>query len=169
MKEESKYPFSLVDEANEKIKKYGKEIQIVQHTNEPQYFTVDILTIDDKGEIVGDYEFADNYFENELEEVVKDALNYVLETEKFDEEHKDYICYRKVSGWTHDMPALIWSLTEFPLYFFDNQKLTVELVDDNETGIDAYENRDGYFCVLPEDYEAAIRQVNDHDERGVEH
>ncbi len=169
MKEESKYPFNLVDEANEKIKKYGKEIQIVQHANEPQYFAVDILTINDEDEIVCDYEFADNYFEHELEDVVNDALNYVLDTEKFCEEHTDYICYRKVNGWTHEMPALIFNLTEFPLYFFDNRKRTVELVDDNKGGIDEYVDRNGYFCVRPEDYEVAIRQIHDHDERGVEH
>ena len=84
------------------------------------------------------------------------------------EEHNDFICYRKVSGWTHDWPALIYSFTDISLFFYDENAETVENVE-NEAGIDAYEDRVGYFCVRPEDYVLAMNQIEDHDVRGVEH
>ena len=51
-KKETEYPFNLVDNANEDIQKYGKEIQIVQNVDDG-YYSVDILTIDDGGNTKG--------------------------------------------------------------------------------------------------------------------
>lgn len=75
----SKYPFSLVDVANEDLKKYGKEIQIVEHTDEPGFYAVDILTVDSDGNTKDIEEFADNYYEHELSECVTDAKHYVMQ------------------------------------------------------------------------------------------
>lgn len=156
----------LVDKANEDIKKYGKKIHFEKEFEDEDYYCVDILDINDEGEATGLVNFADNYFEHELPEVIQDAWDYVKDIERMKETQQGLICYRKLSGWTHDLPALFCSLTEFPLFFADING-TIEDVDDNG-GIDAYEDRKGCFVCRPEDYEPALRQIEDHDNRGVE-
>ena len=47
-KKESEYPFNIVDTANDDIRKYGKEIQIVKDDDDG-YYSIDILTIDENG------------------------------------------------------------------------------------------------------------------------
>ena len=70
--------------------------------------------------------------------------------------------YRRISGWTHDDPALIYSNTEVSVYFYDSEKHTVEDIE-NEAGIDAYENRQGFFLVLADQYNEAYWQLKEHD------
>lgn len=167
--EESIFPFNLVDKYNEKLRTYNREIQIVQHSYEPQYYAVQVVTLNSQGDRVRIDDFADNYYEHELADCVDDAFDYIIEQLVFSQRNAKYLCYRKLDGWTHGTPALVQSLTEFPVFFHDDEKDTVENISDNAGGIDAYENRHGFFCVHPEDYELALRQINDHDERGVEH
>lgn len=71
--------------------------------------------------------------------------------------------YHRVHGWTHDDPALLYNNTEVDVFFYDNKTNTVENID-NEAGIDAYENRDGFFLVRAEDYDEAYRQLAEHDQ-----
>ena len=82
-KKESEYPFNLVDNANEDIRKYGKEIQIVRNEDDG-YYSIDILTIGPDGSTQGIYTFAENFFENELADAVNDAWANVRERERID-------------------------------------------------------------------------------------
>lgn len=72
------------------------------------------------------------------------------------------VAYRRVHGWTHDGPALLYSNTDVNVYFYDSEKNTVENID-NPAGIDAYENRKGFFLVKSEDFDEAYRQLEEHD------
>ena len=72
MEEKSIYPFDLVDTANEDVRKYGKEIQIVRNADDG-YSSIDIITNNEKGETQGIYTFAENLFEDELPDFVADA------------------------------------------------------------------------------------------------
>ena len=83
MEEKSIYPFNLVDTANEDIRKYGKEIQIVRNEDDG-YYSIDILTIDDGGNTKGINTFAENLFESELADCVSDAWANVWERERID-------------------------------------------------------------------------------------
>jgi|GEM_PF-822952 len=71
--------------------------------------------------------------------------------------------YTRIHGGTHDDPALIFSLTDTDVFFFDSVKQSIENID-NPAGIDAYENRDGHFLVRTEDYEKAYEELAVHDE-----
>lgn len=75
---ESKYPFSLVDNANENLKQYGKEIQVVEHADEPGNYCVDVLDIDENGNICGTETYADNYSIDDLPELVSEAWAHVV-------------------------------------------------------------------------------------------
>ena len=70
--------------------------------------------------------------------------------------------YRRIHGWTHDDPALLYNNTEVSVYFYDSTTNTVENID-NYAGIDAYENREGFFLVKSDEYEEAYRQLEEHD------
>ena len=70
--------------------------------------------------------------------------------------------YRHVHGWTHDDPALLYCNTEISVYFYDSEKNTVENID-NVAGIDAYEDRKGFFLVREDEYDEAYRQLEAHD------
>ena len=70
--------------------------------------------------------------------------------------------YVKLHGWTHDDPALIYSNTDIDVFFYDSGRNTVENID-NEAGIDAYENREGFFLVRADEYDEAYRQLEEHD------
>lgn len=80
MEEKSIYPFNLVDNANEDIREYGKEIQIVQNVDDG-YYSVNILTIDNGGNTKDINTFAENMFENELADCVNDAWANVRKRE----------------------------------------------------------------------------------------
>ena len=149
----------LMNLANEDVKRHGKKILVLKDEQHGTY-AIDILTTG-KGAIT----FAENYHESELAQVVNDAWEYISRCAYFDNSHSNYFCYRKVYGWTHDLPALILAFTEFTLYFRDDTTGCIEIVED----IDRYENRIGCFCILNENYDAALRQIEDHDERHVEH
>ena len=81
MEEKSTYPFNLVDNANEDIRKYVKEIQIVRDEDEGGY-SIDILTIDNDGNTTGIHTFAENLFEIELADAVNDAWANVRKRER---------------------------------------------------------------------------------------
>lgn len=87
MEEKSIYPFNLVDTANEDIRKYGKEIQIVRNEDDG-YYSIDILTIDDGGNTKGINTFAENLFESELADCVNDAWSNVRTRERLKEQRK---------------------------------------------------------------------------------
>ena len=72
---------------------------------------------------------------------------------------------RRVHGGTHDDPALIFSLTEYPVYFHDVKEGRIVEVQDS---IDLYADREGHFLVKDSDYENAYKQVESHD-RGIDH
>lgn len=73
-----KYPFNLVDTANENLKKHGKEIQIVEHADEPGIYCLDVLDIDKDGNTTGIDTYADNYDIDQLPELVNEAWAHVL-------------------------------------------------------------------------------------------
>ena len=73
-----KYPFNLVDTANESLKQYGKEIQVVEHADEPGIYCIDVLDIDEDGNITGIDTYADNYDIDQLPELVNEAWVHVL-------------------------------------------------------------------------------------------
>lgn len=72
------------------------------------------------------------------------------------------IPYRHVHGWTHDDPALLYGNTETEVFFYDKKENTVENIE-NPAGIDAYENREGFFLVRADQYEEAYLQLQAHD------
>lgn len=65
------YISGLIEAANNDIRKYGRQLMI--DFDEDSFFSLYILTIDESGNVVDKYEFAENYFENELSELVNDA------------------------------------------------------------------------------------------------
>ena len=73
-----KYPFTLVNTANENLKQYGKEIQIVEHADEPGIYCIDVLDVDKDGNITGIDTYADNYDIDQLTELVNEAWAHVL-------------------------------------------------------------------------------------------
>lgn len=75
---EDKYPFTLVNNANESLKQYGKEIQVVEHADEPGIYCIDVLDIDEDGNITGTDTYADNYDIDQLPELVNEAWAHVL-------------------------------------------------------------------------------------------
>lgn len=70
--------------------------------------------------------------------------------------------YERLHGWTHDDPALIYCNTEIDVFFYDSEKNNVEIVD-GEYGIDAYEDRRGFFLVRNGEAADAFRQLEEHD------
>ncbi len=92
------------------------------------------------------------------------ALSFSIDDEKvFEKDDKGIETeYRRIHGWTHDDPALIYSNTKVSVYFYDDTTNTIENID-NPAGIDAYENRQGFFLVLAMDYDEAYRQLEEHD------
>lgn len=86
-----------------------------------------------------------------------DELVSVKRYGELEEEH-----YRHVHGWTHDDPALLYGNTETEVFFYDKKENTVENIE-NPAGIDAYENREGFFLVRAGQYEEAYRQLQEHD------
>lgn len=167
MDKESNYPFSIVDEFNEGLKLLNKELQICRHEGTETY-CVDILDINEDGEIQGETTFADNLSEDELMNSVIEA-NYSLFNENDDNEinKDDLISFRIVRGGTHDTPALIYAITSIDLYFHDFDTDGIEKV--TADSIDDYADRNGEFCVHKDDYDVALQQIEEHDELGIEH
>lgn len=157
--------FNVVDEFNPTIKKYGKEIQVVKNIKKDDCYSIDILDIDCDNNIYGVRTFASFIPESEVADNVKAAYQSIMDIYG----HNDgvFFSYRAINGWTHGIAALIESLTEYALFFRDGNG-TIECVSDNPKGIDAYEDREGTFCVLAEDYYPALNQIREHDDFGVE-
>ena len=74
--------------------------------------------------------------------------------------------YVKLHGWTHDDPALIYSNTDIDVFFYDSGRNTVENID-NEGGIDAYQDRKGFFLVRASEYDEAYARLEVHDRNSM--
>lgn len=119
--------------------------------------------------------YAENYYEDELSDCVNDAWAHAriiaheremkLLVKKM--EDSEVIRFRKVHGWTHDDPALIYTCTEVPVYFHDTDRDEIIKVDNFEDGIDHFENMNGEFYVRESDYDEAYRQLDEHDKENV--
>lgn len=72
--------------------------------------------------------------------------------------------YTRISGWTHDIPALIAANTDIDLFFFHTNG-DIECVTDRVEGIDYFEDMDGFFCVREHEFDEALRQVEEHDKQ----
>lgn len=164
------YPFSIVDEPNDELSRYGKRIRIEEHQDEPGIFQVDIIDVSEDGQTLKVTEYADNYYEHELQECVNDAKLYAIEKARSDAEKKalreHLITFRILNGWTHDMPALVYSLTSVDLYFHDFDTDGIQKVTTDS--IDFYADRNGEFLIHEDDYEIAEQQIYEHDELGYE-
>ena len=77
-------------------------------------------------------------------------------------ETNEEVTYTRIHGGTHDDPALIYSDTQYDVFFYDETKKTIENID-NPAGIDAYEDRQGYFLVRADEYEQAYADLEKHD------
>lgn len=148
----------LLARANEDLQKYNTSIEVEQ--DDDGYYSVTINGCD----------FADNNFEDELYDLINDAwanarIKAVKDAEREALKEK-LISFRILNGWTHDMPALVWSITSVTLYFHDFDTDGIERVVGS---IDAYENRDGEFLVHEDEYDIAEQQIYEHDELGIEH
>ena len=158
----------LLEMANDELKDLGMEIKVYE--NEKGLYSVDIVERKEDGAF-STTPFAENYYEDELSDCVSDAWS---QARIMDENNKrrialkeQLISFRIVNGWTHDMPALIYSLTSIDLYFHDFDTDGIEKVDAGS--IDCYAERNGEFCVHVDDYDLAEQQIYEHDELGIEH
>lgn len=75
--------------------------------------------------------------------------------------------YTEISGGTHDMPALIASLTDEKIYF-RNTNWTYFDVDEPKEGIDYFRDKEGVFVVDKGRKAIAEWKVRMHDDFGVE-
>ena len=143
----------LLEIANRDIKRFEKEIVVTEVDN--------LYNVDVRSKVGAICVFAYHIEEGDVAEYINDAwANVRVEAQR---ESSEFIVYQKVHGWTHDLPALIFCNTNIPLFFYDEFSKTVESVDENEAGIDGYNGRCGYFVVLEEDYELAMKKVEEHD------
>ena len=69
--------------------------------------------------------------------------------------------YVRIHGWTDDDPALLYSFTDVSVYFNDTTTHKAENIE-NEDGIDAYRDRQGFFMIKAEDYVKAYEQLEAH-------
>lgn len=147
------YIIETLERINQELKSYGMEIKIEEEDG-----TYGVLVFNGT-----DWEeYAFGYYEHELYTLLYEVKSYALKCALNDKQNCELFVYRKVHGWTHDDPALIFSITETALFFRDNDG-TIESVDDNPDGIDAYENREGSFCVVADEYDYAFKQIEEHD------
>lgn len=161
MEKESNYPFSIVDEFNEGLKLLNKEMQIVRHEGTNSY-CIDILDIDENGEIKSITTFADNLSEDELLNFAIEA-NYSIFNDDGDDDEEidkdDLITFKIVRDDTNVIPSLIYALTSVDLFFHDFDTDGIEKVTTDS--IDDYAERNGEFCVHKDDYEVAQQQINE--------
>lgn len=129
MEEKSIYPFNLVDTANEDVRKYGKEIQIVRDADDG-YYSIDIITNNEKGETQGICTFAENLFEDELPDFVADAWANVRERERIDSLNPE----------NKQAPAHVYPLLHTRSACFDMlEKALLEFVKENGEDCGEYE------------------------------
>lgn len=144
--------------ANEDLSPRGITITV---ENNEGFFSVNI----------GEIPFAENFYEDELVECISDAWAHARiivcerETKRIEKEleKSENIRYRKIHGWTHTDPALIYTCTEVAVYFHDNDRDEMLNVSNFPDGIDHFENMNGEFYVRDEDYDEAYRQLEEHD------
>lgn len=161
------YACSYVDIFNDWIgeKTSEFEVQIGTICGKDGRYVIDVLEIKD-GVTKGIIPFASEIPDDEVMFKAHEACQYVKDMVEFKKNHPDEISFKFVGYSSHDIAALIWSFTEFPLYYiYQNGK--IEKVDDNEAGIDAYGCGDGGFYVRFEDYAPALSLVECHDEFGA--
>lgn len=128
-KKVSEYPFNIVDTANDDIRKYGKEIQIVKDDDDG-YYSIDILTIDENGNTKDIETFAENMFENELADCVNDAWANVRERERIDSLNPE----------NKQAPAHVYPLLHTRSACFDMlEKALLEFVKENGEDCGEYE------------------------------
>jgi hypothetical protein len=149
----------LLDIANRDIKQFDMEITVAEIDGA---YRVDAIT---KVGVICSYAFGIAK-EDVAEAINKAWADIRLENQRISSDH---IVYRKVHGWTHDLPAFIYCNTSVPLFFYDEFNHTIESVDDHDAGIDDFEGRTGYFVVLDEDYDIAMQKVEEHDAAEKEH
>ena len=75
--------------------------------------------------------------------------------------------YVRIHGWTDEDPALLYSFTDASVYFNDTTTHKAENIE-NEDGIDAYRDREGFFMIKAEDYVRAYEQLEAHDNAVLE-
>ena len=155
----------LLEMANDELKGLGVEIKVKEKNG--GYYDIDIVEKNDNNTT----SYAENFYEDELADCISDAWSQakiMVENKERRKALKDQlISFKIVNGWTHDMPALIYSLTSIDLYFHDFDTDNIEKV--NAESIDCYAERNGEFCVHVDDYELAEQQIYEHDELGIEH
>lgn len=145
---------SLLEFANEELAQYGYAIR-VEVEDEGASYCVKV----NNGN--GWNLYASGFYDDELSMCINDCWASARQEIIGLNKGSELFVYRKVHGWTHDAPALIFSITETALFFRDNDG-TIESVDDNPGGIDAYENREGSFCVVADEYDYAFKQIEEH-------
>lgn len=144
--------------ANEDLSPLNMELRIL--SNDDGFHDIALLEWDPDGSHTT-HCYAENLFEEELSDSITEAWAQARR-------YSDTISFRRLTGWTHDMPALVMSLTTVSLFFHDFDTHSIESLDNAES-IDLYEDRHGEFLVLEADYDTAIRQIREHDELGIEH
>ena len=147
------YNQHLLDAINDELRPYGMQFKLEQEDNAFNLLFFNGTDWED---------YACGYYDEELPELFLDAKSHAFKRIRQDWEGNELFVYRKVHGWTHGEPALIYSITEIALFFRDDNG-TIESVDNNPAGIDAYENRIGFFCVVADEYDEAFRQIEQHD------
>lgn len=148
--------------ANKDLAEHDARIEV----NDCEFvYAVDIIVGDERTN------FAENYYEDELSESISDAWVHALTLVRMKEEKErqaqflrdELLIFRKVHGWTHGDPALIYGCTEIPVFFHNAESNEVVSVDNKPGGIDHFENMNGEFYVLFDDYDEAYRQLEEHD------
>lgn len=158
----------LLEMANDELKDLKMEIKVSK--NDDGFYAVDIIEWREDGTKEPTF-FAENFYEDELADCINDAWAHARIMARNNEERRalkeQLISFKIINGWTHDMPALIYSLTSIDLYFHDFDTDNIEKV--SAESIDCYAERNGEFCVHVDDYDLAEQQIYEHDELGIEH
>ena len=114
----------------------------------------------------GEYTLSDLQIVSEsLKQLQQESNVSVLNSEQVvakSPETNEEVTYTRIHGWTHDDPALLYSNTDYDVFFYDETKKTIENID-NPACIDAYEDRQGYFLVRADEYEQAYADLKQHD------
>lgn len=121
-------------------------------TNESRRGEYDLSDLDKVLDALQDIKQKEIVRVDDDEERVSVKMAGTLETIEFERLH----------GWTHTEPALIWNNTEIEVFFYDSEKNSVEIID-GESGIDAYEDRRGFFLLRSGEADEAFRQLHEHD------
>ncbi len=144
----------LLEIVNDEIKPFNIEIFVEENGS-----SFDIQ-IDDRTDI-----FRVDYVQDVNEECLLHEITELWETIKNNQREKfsEFIGFRKIHGDNHGDPALLWSLTDFDVYFKLPNGVFEKVEDIND-----YEDRAGEFYVRAFDYGEAYWQLTLHDVFGEE-